>query len=311
MFTNSFGAVKCVLWNLWYTAKWQIRLSPLLNAMMVQIQTKCSRFLFIYIKSKRISLGSSKIDKTKEKEKIKTNNNNKTEIRTRNLSHRQPFAIAIVFCTQHTVKYTSTRRIRMMTTMMVMMMKAHTQVYVHINMCIAAQPCAQGMGLYGHTIPCYIHRKWTWEIKIQARPRPNQTFSPDAKVYFVSLCSILLFRVVLLRWLSFWVCSTRTFYHSQPFNARSSSAMLFPRFTPFLARSLHFSISLIHFRFASFSVYFGVCAWAQDERTHRSLLLCIILYTWIVYRLPTQSTLIMVELTVQTTCNQNNSSFHV
>lgn len=135
------------------------------------------------------------------------------------------------------------------------------------------------------------YRKRTWEIKIRARPRPNQTFSPDAKVYFVSLCSILLFRVVLLRWLSFWVCSQpRIDSHFLSFSGFHRSLIVcfaFSSLLRFRSLSLSCSILLVYFLLASYSVY----VWAQCERTHRSLLLCIILYTWIVYRLPAHNLL--------------------
>lgn len=175
----------------------------------------------------------------------------------------------------------------------------------------------QGMGLYGHTIPYHIKpcRKWTREIKIRAWPRPNQTFSPDAKVYFVSLCSILLFRVVLLRWLSFWVCSQpRIDSHFLSFSgfhrplivcsALLCSLFSLPFCERFICHPFFCSMLFVYFLLASFPVHVCVCECvrlcmcAQCGRTHRSLLLCIILYTWIVYRLPVQSTRIMAELSL-------------
>lgn len=261
---------------------------PLLNAMMfsVQIQTKCSRFLFIYIKAKRISSGSSKSTKEKQKRKRKKKQQKPRDERE-NLSHRRPFAIR----TQHTVKYKSTDEIRMMTTMMaMMMMKAHTQVYINI----LHPPIYSRDGAIWryHTIP---YRKWTWEIKIRARPRPNQTFSPDAMVYFVSLCSILLFRVVSLRWLSFWVCSQPRidshFYHSLAFIARSlaRSAIVacFTLFTPLIAplSTLFLSILLVHFLLASFLMCVCVCAWGMSAMWAHTPLTFIMYYFVYVNRL--------------------------
>lgn len=185
--------------------------------------------------------------------------------------------------------------------MRTMMMKAHIRkctdkCIIHILQAAILKGW-DGMG-WGYMVMPY--RKRTWEIKIRARPRPNQTFSPDAKVYFVSLCSILLFRVVLLRWLSFWVCSQpRIDSHFLSFSGFHRSLIVCFAFSSLLrfcslSLSLPFAL-LLHFaRLFSSCLIFGVCVFvcgAQCERTHRSLLLCIILYTWIVYRLPAHNLL--------------------